>query len=117
MGDWIGLVIILLVVVGAVVGLSYLGRKPKPMTTEEYEQKVADARGTTRAAAMAGMNALNRMINPKAVEAVEKQKDLQAGYYNDQETKGEGDGDGAPPLPEEESQKPKDEEDKEGNDA
>jgi hypothetical protein len=94
MGDWIGLGIILLVVVVAAVGLSYLGRKPKPMTADEYERRVAEARGTTRAAALAGTNALNRMINPKAVEAVEKLKDLQAGYYDDQEKKGEGEGAG-----------------------
>src|SRR5919206_3905891 len=96
MGDWTGLGFFVLLVAGAVGGLSYLGRSRKPMSVDEYEQKVAEARGTTRAAAMAGMNALNRMINPKAVEAVEKQKDLQAGYYNDQEKKGEGDGPGAP---------------------
>jgi len=95
MGDWIGLGIFVLVVVGALVGLSHLGKTRKPLTEEEYEQRVADAKGTTRAAALAGMNALNRMINPKAVEAVEKQKDLQAGYYNDQEKKGEGDEPGA----------------------
>ena len=95
MGDWIGLGLFVLVIVGAVVGLSYLGRKPKPLTAEEYERRVAEARGTTRAAALAGMNALNKMINPKAVEAVEKQKDLQAGYYNDEQTKGEGDEPGA----------------------
>jgi hypothetical protein len=92
MGDWIGLGVFLLVVVGALVGLSYLGKTRKPLTPEEYEQRVAEAKGTTRAAALAGMNALNKMVNPKAVEAVEKQKDLQAGYYNDEETKGEGDG-------------------------
>ena len=113
MGDWIGLGIILLVVIGAVVGLSFLGRGRKPLTIDEYEQKVAEAKGTTRAAALAGMNALNKMVNPKAVEAVEKQKDLQAGYYDDQEKKGEGDGDDAPdPLYED--FKPKGEE---GNDA
>ena len=92
MGDWIGLGIFVLVIVGALVGLSHLGRTRKPLTTEEYEQRVAEAKGTTRAAALAGMNALNKMINPKAVEAVEKQKDLQAGYYDDHETEGEGGG-------------------------
>jgi hypothetical protein len=95
MGDWIGLAVIVLVVVGALAGLSHLGRKPKPLTAEEYEERVAEARGTTRAAALAGMNALNKMVNPKAVEAVEKQRDLQAGFYDDQEKKGEGDGPGA----------------------
>jgi hypothetical protein len=99
MGDWIGLGIIVLVVVGAVVGLSHLGRKPKPLTAEEYEQRVSDAKGTTRAAALAGMNALNKMVNPKAVEAVEKQKDLQAGYYDDEEKKGEGDEPGSGKRP------------------
>jgi hypothetical protein len=108
MGDWIGLGFIVLLAAGALVGLSYLGRTRKPPTPEEYERRVAEARGSTRAAALAGMNALNRMVNPKAVEAVEKQKDLQAGYYDDQEKKGEGDepgagGDGPGPSDEEES--------------
>ena len=104
------------VVVGALVGMSYLGRKPKPMTVDEYEKKVAEARGTTRAAALAGMNALNKMVNPKAVEAVEKQKDLQAGYYNDEEKKGEGGGggDGDEPEPSDEGRK---QTDGEGNNA
>ncbi len=95
MGDWIGLGLFVLVAVGAVVGLSQLGKRRKPLTEDEYEQRVAEARGTTRAAALAGMNALNRMINPKAVEAVEKQKDLQAGYYDEQDGEGEGGGPGA----------------------
>ncbi len=95
MSDWIGLGLIVLVAVGALAGLSHLGKKPKPLTQEEYERRVAEARGATRAAALAGMNALNKMVNPKAVEAVEKQKDLQAGYYDDQETEGEGDPPGA----------------------
>ena len=101
MGDWIGLGLFVLVAVGALAGLSYLGRRPRRLTPEEYEQRVADAKGTTRAAALAGMNALNRMINPKAVEAVEKQKDLQAGFYNDEEKKGEpgGPGRGGPGAP------------------
>src|SRR5215211_2438237 len=91
MGDWIGLGIFVLVVVGALVGLSFLGKTRKPLSAEEYEERVAEARGTTRAAALAGMNALNKMINPKAVEAVEVLKDMKAGFYNDEEQKGEGD--------------------------
>jgi hypothetical protein len=102
MSDWIGLGIFVLVAVGAVVGLSYLGKSRKPLTEDEYEQRVAEAKGTTRAAALAGMNALNKMINPKAVEAVEKQKDLQAGYYNDEQTKGEPDEPGVGKGPTEE---------------
>ena len=95
MGDWIGLGVIVLVVVGALVGLSYLGKKPKPLTEEEYEQRVADAKGTTRSMAAAGLSALDTFVNPKAAKAVAVQQDLKAGYYDDQEGEGEGDGPGA----------------------
>ena len=95
MGDWIGLGIFVLIVVGALVGLSFLGKKPKQLTAEEYEERVAEARGTTRGAAIAGMSALDRFINPGAAKAVEVQQDLKAGYYNDEEQKGEGDEPGA----------------------
>lgn len=115
MGDWIGLGIILVVVVGALVGMSYLGRKPKQLTTEEYERRVAEAKGTTRGAAIAGLYAMQKLLNPKAVEAIEVQRDLKAGFYNDAEKKGDGDDDeGVEPTPEEEVLKPKDEEE---NDA
>ena len=110
MGDWIGLAFIVLLVVGAVVGLSYLGRKPKELTAEEYERRVAEAKGTTRSAALAGMTALDTFINPKAAKAVEVQKDLKAGYYNDEEREGEGD----EPGREKEGLNPKEEE---GGDA
>jgi hypothetical protein len=90
MGDWIGLGIIVLVVVGAIIGLSLLGKKPKPLTEDEYEQRVADAKGTTRGAAIAGLNALDSFVNPKAAKAVAVQQDLRAGYYDDQEEEGEG---------------------------
>lgn len=116
MGDWIGLGIILFVVVGALVGMSYLGRKPKQLTAEEYERRVAEAKGTTRGAAIAGLYAMQKLLNPKAVEAIEVQRDLKAGFYNDAEKRGDGDDDdeGVGPTPEEEALKPKDEEE---NDA
>ena len=91
MGDWIGLGFIVLLVIGALFGLSYLGRPRKPLSNEEYEQRVRDARGTMRAGAFAGLNALEKLINPKAAKAIEAQQDLKAGYYNDEEKKGEGD--------------------------
>jgi hypothetical protein len=90
MRDWIGLGFIVLVIVGAFVGLSLLGRRPKPLTKEEYERRVADRRGWMSAGAFAGMIALQKFVNPKAVEAIEKQKDLKAGFYNEEEKKGEG---------------------------
>jgi hypothetical protein len=95
MSDWIGLGIIALVAVGALAGLSYLGKKPKPLTAEEYEKKVAEARGITRGAAVVGMTALDKFVNPNAIKAVEVQQDLRAGYYDDREEEGEGDEPGA----------------------
>jgi hypothetical protein len=85
MGDWIGLGIIVLVVVGALFGMSQLGKPPKPMSQEEYERRVSESRGFMSAGVMAGLYALQKLLNPKAVEAVEVQRDLKAGFYNDEE--------------------------------
>lgn len=118
MSDWIGLGFIVLLVVGALVGISYLGRKPKPLTTDEYERRVAEAKGTTRGAAIAGLYAMQKLLNPKAVEAIEIQRDLKAGFYNDAEKKGDGgddEDDAGLPQSEEGALKPK--KDEEGNDA
>lgn len=95
MSDWIGLGIIVLVVVGALVGLSQLGKTRKPLTAEEYERRVAEAKGTARGVAVAGLGALDKFVNPKAAQAIEVQQDLRAGYYDDQEEEGEGDEPGA----------------------
>src|SRR5436309_7090513 len=91
MGDWIGLGIILLVVAGALFGLSHLSRPAKPLSNEEYERRIREGRGWASTGAMAGINALHKLVNPKAAEAIEVQKDLKAGFYNDEEKKGEGD--------------------------
>src|SRR4051812_37413547 len=85
MSDWIGLGIIVLVVVGAIVGLSYLGKPAKTLSQEEYERRVSESRGFMSAGVMAGLYALQKLLNPKAVEAIEVQRDLKAGFYNDEE--------------------------------
>jgi len=105
MSDWIGLAFFLLVVLGGLLCLSYLGRKPKALTAEEYERRVAEAKGSMRGAAVAGLGALDRFVNPKAARAIEVQQDLKAGFYNDAEKKGEGD----EPGPKGAGPRPKDE--------
>lgn len=92
MSDWIGLGIIALVVLGAFFGLARLGAAPEELTPEEFERRVQEARGTTRAGAFAGMHALQKLLNPKAAEAVEVLRDMKAGHYDEQQQKGEGDG-------------------------
>ncbi len=91
MGDWIGLGIILLVLGGGLWGLSYLGTPPKPLTPEEFERRVKQSQGWMTAGVAGGMHALQKLINPKAAEAVEVQKDLRQGYYDDQQETGDGD--------------------------
>ena len=91
MGDWIGLGVIVLVVVGALVGLSFLGRKPKPLTEEEYEERVREGGGMMSA----GVMGLQKILDPGAAKAEAVQQDLKAGYYDDQEEEGDGDEPGA----------------------
>ena len=91
MGDWIGLGIFVLVILGALVGLSYLGRKPKPLTSEEYERRVAEAPGLLSA----GVLSIQKVLDPGAAKAEAVQQDLRAGYYDDQEEEGAGDEPGA----------------------
>jgi hypothetical protein len=91
MGDWIGLGIFVLVLAGAFFGLAHLGKPAKPLTREEYERRVGEGRGLMSAGVMASMYALQKLFNPKAVEAIEAERDLKAGYYDDEESDGEAD--------------------------
>ena len=91
MGDWIGLGFLVLLVVGAVAGLSYLGRKPKKLTEEEYQQRVAESRGMMSA----GVMGLQKILDPATERAVAAIQDLKAGHYDDREEEGEGDEPGA----------------------
>src|SRR4051794_7144790 len=91
MSDWLGLGIFVLVILGALVGLSFLGRKPKPLTEEEYERRVREGPGTMSA----GVMGLQKVLDPGTAKAVAAIQDLKAGYYDDQEKVGEGDEPGA----------------------
>jgi hypothetical protein len=86
MSDWIGLGIIVLVAVGALVGLSHLGKKPKRLTEDEYEQRVREAPGLLSA----GVLSIQKVLDPGATKAEAVQQDLRAGYYDDQEEEGDG---------------------------
>ena len=83
MSDWIGLGIIVLVLAGGLFGLARLGKGPEVISQREYERRVREGRGTMSAGVMASMHVLQKLMNPKAAEAVEVQKDLEAGFYND----------------------------------
>ena len=101
MGDWVGLLVIVGVLVAGLCGLSHLGKPPRRLTADEFERRVKESQGgTMTAGAAAALHALQKLMNPKAAEAVEVQKDLRAGYYDDgeeagdDEDKNEGKGEG-----------------------
>lgn len=85
MGDWIGLSLIILILAGGLFGLAHLGTPPKSITPEEFERRVQQGHGTMSARVSGMMYALQKLMQPKAAEAVEVMKDMRAGYYDDQE--------------------------------
>jgi hypothetical protein len=91
MYDWIGLGVIVLVLALSLWGLSHLGKSREPMSEEEFEQRAAEARGTMSAGVAGMMYALQKLMNPKAAEAVEVMKDMKAGHYDESDKQGDGD--------------------------
>jgi hypothetical protein len=86
-GDWIGLIIIVLFVIGAIVGLKLLS-KPRRRTAEEFEKNAAE--GTT--ALGASMNALQELMNPEAAKAKEVQTQMKEGRYMKKKREGKAGG-------------------------
>ena len=87
MGDWIGLGIFVLVTLGAVVGLSFLGRKRPPMTEREFEERAAEGRGTTAGIA----HALQKIYDPQAARGTEVVRELRAGRFDKKRKRGDDD--------------------------
>lgn len=75
MSDWIGLGIIVAIIAGGLWFFAGVG-KPYEATPEEFERR-ARSGGYTRA----GMFGLMQLLDPKAAQAVETQRDLKSGYY------------------------------------
>jgi hypothetical protein len=77
--DWIGIGIILLLILGALFGLSQI-TKPYDVKTEEEFQKRKEMGART-----AGLMGLQQIIDPQAKKSVEVQQDLRRGIYDDRE--------------------------------
>ena len=88
MGDWIGLIFFVLLIVGVIVGLKVLA-KPVKRTEEEFERNAAE--GTTMLGA--SMNALQELMNPAEAKAKEVQTQLKEGRYNKKKREGKANGD------------------------
>ena len=88
MSDWIGLAFLVLLTVGAIVGLRALAYQ-RPRTAEEFERNAAE--NTTMLGA--SMNALNEMMNPEAAKAKEVQMQMKDGRYSKKKREGKAEGD------------------------
>jgi len=87
MGDWAGLIFIIVLVAGGLIGLKLLSR-PRTSTAEEFERRAAE--GTT--ALGASMNALQELMNPEAAKAKEVQTQLKEGRYQKKKREGKAGG-------------------------
>lgn len=88
MSDWIGLAVILLLIVGGIVASAKLGAPRKQISEEEFQRRVREGQRS-----QAAVFALQKLLQPKAAEAVAVQQDLRHGYYNKKKIPGEGDDD------------------------
>jgi len=88
MGDWIGLIFFVLLVVGVIVGLKVLA-KPVTRTEEEFERNAAE--GTTMIGA--SMNALQELMNPAEAKAKEVQTQMKEGRYMKKKREGKANDD------------------------
>jgi hypothetical protein len=87
MSDWIGLLFLVLLIVGAFFGLRALA-KPRTRTAEEFERNAAE--GTT--ALGASMNALQELMNPEAAKAKEVITQMKEGRYQKKKREGKAGG-------------------------
>ena len=84
MSDWIGLVVIALLVFGGLFGLSRLG-KPYDVSTEEFERRAQEGPGLLGA----GLVGLQKALDPAMQRSVEVQEDLREGRYDGEQESGD----------------------------
>ena len=88
MGDILGLLFFVLLIVGIFVGLKILS-KPEKRTEAEFERNVEESTSMLGA----GVNALQEAIDPAAARAKEVQTQLKEGGYGKKKREGKADGD------------------------
>lgn len=88
MSDILGLLFLVLLIIGAFVGLKILSR-PQKRTEAEFERNAAESASMLGA----GMNALQEALDPAAARAKEVQMQLKEGRYGKKKREGKADGD------------------------
>jgi hypothetical protein len=87
MQDWLGLLFFALLIIGVYFALKVLAN-PKKRTVEDFERGIEEGTGL----AGAGMNALQKLLQPEAAKGVEVVMDLKNGRYNKKKREGKGNG-------------------------
>jgi hypothetical protein len=87
MSDWLGLLFFALLIIGVYFALRTLAN-PKKRTVEDFERGIEEGTGL----AGAGMNALQKLLQPEAAKGVEVVLDLKNGRYNKKKQDGKGNG-------------------------
>jgi len=80
-GDWIGLGIIVLLIVGGLLLLNQITKPYDVKDEDEFERRRKQSAGMM----VAGLNGLQQMLDPSAKKAAEVQQDLRRGIYDDEE--------------------------------
>lgn len=79
--DWIGIVIIAAIVLGAILLINQISKPYDVKTEDEFEKRRKQHAGLLTA----GMSGLQKMLDPSAKKAAEVQEDLKRGIYDDKE--------------------------------
>jgi hypothetical protein len=87
MTDWLGLIFLFAVAVGAFFGLRALAN-PKPRTSDDFERGAAE--NTTMAGAL--LNALHDVTDPGAMRAKEVRMQMKDGTYRKKRREGKAGG-------------------------
>ena len=78
-GDWIGLGVIALVVVGGLIFLNHITKPYDVKDEEEFQRRRRQAGRAT------GLMGLQGILDPAAKKSIEVQQDLRRGIYDDEE--------------------------------
>jgi hypothetical protein len=87
MSDLIGLLFFVLVIIGVYFALKSLAN-PRKRLVEDFERGVEEGTGL----AGAGMQALQKLLQPEAEKGIEVVMDLKNGRYNKKKREGKGNG-------------------------
>lgn len=84
MSDWIGLLVIGVLVLCGLFGLARLG-KPYDVSVDEFEKRAQEGPGLLGA----GLIGIQKALDPAVEKAVEAQEDLRQGRYDGEQGSGE----------------------------